>query len=372
MLPDIQMMGLGVCLFSIYLLFSREKITAGDRISILILILWSLRFLLFYYKTHLDLSQYSWVIVADQNLFFLDGVFLYWLSKSINGEALSIWRKSFHLLPFIVASTASLSLYFSLSSSDLVKLYEDVNEKLVAKTFEPRLWEWVFIISLVAINLIFLSLAIRKARQYNRSILNQFSDVGEIKAQWLEPVLIFCMLFLAIPLLLYFVNYVRPTLDVGWLGDLLLFFFSLTAVVFSAYVARQSFAPVPMVEEVEKRQLSKEREQKLQEGFQQLQAHMHATQAYLEPSLTLNKLAEQVGLSANQLSQVINTQTGGNFHDYINQFRIEAIKKALVESDEQIIVLAYTHGFNSKSTFNDVFKRITGLTPTQYRKQTKA
>ena len=87
--------------------------------------------------------------------------------------------------------------------------------------------------------------------------------------------------------------------------------------------------------------------------------------------MTLNRLAEQVQLSANQLSQVINTQAGGNFHDYVNQFRVEEVKKALVESDEQIILLAYNHGFNSKSTFNDVFKKFTGLTPTQYRKQSK-
>lgn len=372
MLPDVQMMGLGVCLFSIFLLLSRDKRSVGDHLSVWILSLWSLRFLLLYYKAQLDLSQHAWVIVADQNLFFLDGVFLFWLTKSINGEPLQVWRRLLHLLPFLIATGASLSLYFSLSSADLVDLYEDVSEELTTKTFEPQFWEWVFIVSLVLTNLVFLSLAIRKSRQYNRAILNQFSDVGEIKARWLEPVLIFCMLFLMIPLLLYFVNYLRPTLDVGWLSSLLLFFFSLTAMVFSAYAVRQSFVPAPKVEELEKRQISKEQEQKLQELFQQLQSHMHQERPYLEPSLTLNRLAEQLAISANQLSQVINTQTGGNFHDYINQFRVEGVKKALLESNEQIIVLAYSYGFNSKSTFNDVFKKLTGLTPTQYRKQTKA
>ncbi len=371
MIPDVQMMGLGICLFSIFLLLSREKKSAGDPISIAILSLWSLRFLLLYYKTHLDLTQHSWVIVADQNLFFLDGVLLYWLTKSINGEPLTIWRRLLHLLPFLLAAYSSLSIYISLTNTDLVKLYEDLSEELATKTFEPHFWEWVFIVSLVVVNLIFLGLAIRKARQYNQAILDQFSDVSKIKAPWLEPVLIICMLFLVLPLVIYFTNYLRPTLDVGWLGKLLLFFFSLTAVLFSAYLVRQSFAPTPLVKTPEKRQISSEQTEKLQNLFRQLETHMHTQRPYLEPALTLNKLAEQVELSANQLSQVINTQTGGNFHDYINRFRIAEIKQALTESDEQVIVLAYTHGFNSKSTFNDVFKRFTGVTPTQYRKQGK-
>lgn len=371
MIPDVQMMGLGICLFSIFLLVSRGERSTGDPISIAILSLWSLRFLLLYYKTHLDLNQHSWVIVADQNLFFLDGVLLYWLTKSINGEPLTIWRRILHLLPFLLATYSSLSIYISLTNTDLVKLYKDLSEELATKTFEPHFWEWVFIVSLVVVNLIFLGLAIRKARQYNRAILDQFSDVSKIKAPWLEPVLIICMLFLVLPLVIYFTNYLRPTLDVGWLGKLLLFFFSITAMVFSAYVVRQSFVSAPMQKVTPKRQITEAQDQKLRDLFRQLEAHMHSQQPYLEPNLTLNKLAEQVQLSANQLSQVINTQAGGNFHDYINQFRIDKIKKALTESNEQVIVLAYNHGFNSKSTFNDVFKKFTGLTPTQYRKQTK-
>lgn len=370
-MPDVQMMGLGVCLFSIFLLLSQEKRSAGYQISIAILSLWSLRFLLLYYKTHLDLTEHSWVIVADQNLFFLDGVLLYWLTKSINREPLTIWRRILHLLPFLLATYSSLSIYISLTNADLVKLYEDLSKELATKTFEPHFWEWVFIISLVAVNMIFLGLAIRKARQYNQAILNQFSDVGKIKAPWLEPVLIICMCFLVIPLVIYFINYLQPTLDVGWLGKLLLFFFSMTAMVFSAYVVRQSFASVPKQKVHTRRLLSEEQDQKLKSLFSSLQTHMQNHQPYLEPNLTLNRLAEQVQLSANQLSQVINTQAGGNFHDYVNQFRVEEVKKALVESDEQIILLAYNHGFNSKSTFNDVFKKFTGLTPTQYRKQSK-
>lgn len=369
---DVKMMGLGICLFSIFLLLNRDNVKVSDRFSIAILLLWSLRFLLFHFKTHLDLDRHSWVIVADQNLFFLDGVLLYWLTKSINGEELRIWKRLLHLLPFLIATTASVSLYFSMSATDLVELYDEISDELSAKTFQPHFWEWVFIITLVLVNFLFLTLAIYEARKYNRAILQEYSDVGQIKAKWLQPVLLFCMLFLVIPLLLYFINYLSPALDVGWMGSLLLLFFSITAIVFSAFAVRQSFAVLDTEKVTEKRQLSEEQQKKLAELFQQIQEYMRSFKPYLEANLTLGKLATQVNLSPNQLSQVINTQTQGNFHDFINQYRIEQVKKALEESDEQVIIVAYANGFNSKSTFNEVFKKFTGFTPTQYRKRAKA
>jgi|GEM_PF-5186022 len=365
---DIQMMGLGICLFSIFLLLSRDKVKGSDGFSIAVLVLWSLRFLLFHFKTHLDLDRYSWVIVADQNLFFLDGVLLYWLTKSINGEPLRFWKRFLHLLPFFIATTASVSLYFSISSTDLVELYDEINDELNAKTFRPHFREWVFIVALVLVNFLFLTLAIHKARDYNRAILQQYSDVGRIRAKWLQPVLLFCMLFLAIPLLLYFMNYLSPALDVGWMGRLLLLFFGITAIVFSAFAVRQSYAVLSTDKVIEKRQVSEKQQQKLKVEFQQIQEHMSRFKPYLESNLTLGKLAAQVGLSSNQLSQVINTQTQGNFHDFINHYRIEGVKKALEKSNEQVIIVAYANGFNSKSTFNEVFKKFTGFTPTQYRK----
>ena len=366
---DIQMMGLGICLFSIFLLLSRDKVKVSDGFSIAVLILWSVRFVLFYFKTHLDLDQYSWVIVADQNLFFLDGVLLYWLTKSINGEPLRLWKRLLHLLPFFIATIASVSLFFSMSSTDLVELYDEINNELNAKTFQPHLWEWVFIVALVLVNFLFLTMAIHKAREYNRAILQQYSDVGQIRAKWLQPVLLFCMLFLAIPLLLYFTNYLSPALDVGWMGRLLLLFFGITAIVFSAFAVRQSYAVLSSDKVIEKRQISEEQQQKLRAEFHQIQEHMGKFKPYLEANLSLGKLAAQVGLSPNQLSQIINTQTQGNFHDFINHYRIEGVKKALEESDEQVIIVAYANGFNSKSTFNEVFKKFTGFTPTQYRKR---
>ena len=72
------------------------------------------------------------------------------------------------------------------------------------------------------------------------------------------------------------------------------------------------------------------------------------------------------------LSQIINDSLQKNFFDFINFYRIEESKNYLSDSKYKklnILEVLYEVGFNSKSTFNKVFKEHTGLTPTEYRQQ---
>lgn len=85
----------------------------------------------------------------------------------------------------------------------------------------------------------------------------------------------------------------------------------------------------------------------------------------------LEALARLVKVSTNHVSQVINTEFGQNFHDYVNGFRIREAKALLVDParpDQSILDIALQVGFGSKSTFNAVFKKLTNQTPTQFIK----
>jgi AraC-like DNA-binding protein len=98
---------------------------------------------------------------------------------------------------------------------------------------------------------------------------------------------------------------------------------------------------------------------------------MTTTKPYLNISLRLKDLADQLGMPAYILSEVINTEFEMNFHDYINQFRIEEAKKRLVDpnfSHLTIIAIANDVGFNSKSVFNTAFKRLTNMTPSEFKR----
>lgn len=93
---------------------------------------------------------------------------------------------------------------------------------------------------------------------------------------------------------------------------------------------------------------------------------------YFDPDLTLSQLAQQSGIPIHHLSQILNTDIKQNFYNYINSLRIEEAKKMLSNPENRkltILEILYEVGFNSKSVFNSAFKKYTGMTPTNYRKE---
>ncbi|XDD45967.1 helix-turn-helix domain-containing protein [Leptospira sp. WS39.C2] len=93
---------------------------------------------------------------------------------------------------------------------------------------------------------------------------------------------------------------------------------------------------------------------------------------FCDEDLNLSKLAELVGVKSGQLSEYFHKRYGFGFYQYINQYRIEEAKRYLLEPTERTILsIADSVGFNSKSTFNRVFLEKVGVTPTDFRKQSK-
>ncbi len=99
---------------------------------------------------------------------------------------------------------------------------------------------------------------------------------------------------------------------------------------------------------------------------------MHKEKLYRESELKLETLAAKLNVAKHYVSQVINQHYGVNFFEYINLLRIEEAKQLLISNDKKsmnIIEVAYTVGYNTKNTFNAAFRRIVGVTPTEYRNQ---
>ena len=88
---------------------------------------------------------------------------------------------------------------------------------------------------------------------------------------------------------------------------------------------------------------------------------------WTDPSLDLRTLAEKTGYTYHNLSQAINQTTGLNYHAFINRYRIEEACRLLENTEMNILDIAFEAGFNSKATFNTVFKKEKACTPTQYR-----
>lgn len=106
--------------------------------------------------------------------------------------------------------------------------------------------------------------------------------------------------------------------------------------------------------------------------FEKLLSLMENEKCYRENELSLRELAEKMEISAHNLTEIINRYAEKNFYDFVNSYRVNEVISRMknTESDKlTILALALESGFNSKSSFNSVFKKHTGYTPSQYRKQ---
>lgn len=92
---------------------------------------------------------------------------------------------------------------------------------------------------------------------------------------------------------------------------------------------------------------------------------------YLDPSLSMYELANQIKIPSRQLSMLINHHLNKHFFDFVNEYRINAATELLKNPEQKkltVLEILYEVGFNSKSSFNTAFKKNTGFTPTDYRK----
>ena len=113
----------------------------------------------------------------------------------------------------------------------------------------------------------------------------------------------------------------------------------------------------------------------MDEFYERLLDCIQKDEPHLNYDLNLSELAKQVGMSNHHLSQVINQRAGQTFYDFINLHRVEYAKKLFenpeYDSKHNVIEIAYKAGFNSKASFNRVFKKHTGQTPTDFRNEAR-
>ncbi len=98
---------------------------------------------------------------------------------------------------------------------------------------------------------------------------------------------------------------------------------------------------------------------------------MENEKLFKNSELTLTQLSQTLNVHPNTLSQVINSVEQKNFYDYINFQRVEEFKKAMALPENQkftLLSLAFECGFNSKTAFNRNFRKVTGVSPSEYLK----
>jgi AraC-like DNA-binding protein len=281
---------------------------------------------------------------------------LYLLLQSMIDRQFKIRKQHFLLfLPFVVA-TIALVPYFTHSVADKllqIPLYTSGNSFLDSIYFllDRSIESWL----LFCVGLFFLQTLLLLKRgnlKYDRTI--GFAIL--YSSAWM----IWSLCFSAIILIPLPEAYSFALLAGTYLALIVFFYYFYHPEQFSA-----------LQKKVQKAKYSKSRLVGLdiKHTIDRLNDLMDTEKYYLNENLTIQLLSEPLGVHPHQLSEILNTKLNLSFSDYINTFRIERAQNLLIDSPNlSILQIAFDSGFRSKSTFNTVFLKLTGSTPSAFRK----
>jgi len=231
---------------------------------------------------------------------------------------------------------------------------------------------------------------IRLLKKHKVSIRKVFSYEEDINLNWLRILsVLLILLWIVISSLIGYVYYLEMTLPLRSLEDnirldmqgqsafvvfvLLLGFFGIKQqVIYSAPLKKKEDLGTESKQPVNNRyQKSGLKNEDSSAHLKSLLKYMAEEEPYLKGKLSLKEVAEKMNVSTNHLSQVINENLDKNFFDFVNGYRIDLVKQKMIDPSNKnytILSLAYDCGFNSKSSFNSIFKKYEGLTPTEFMK----
>lgn len=265
-----------------------------------------------------------------------------------------------HFLPFASFMAVSFPVFIHGSESTL--------GQLLSKYSGPfDIIVWLVVLAQYSFYLVHI---IKLSRKHRIEAEQELSNIEKVDISWLNT-LVCC--FIAVILMLAFLFVVSiHNLRFNWLNQSTSLLFSVTIFVLGYKGLFQetilSNAETEEIQKVTNIIVSKKTNGIDEKLVKRLQLYMENEKPFLEPELTLTSLAKQVNISRNQLSEIINCHFKCNFYDFVNKYRVEEVKKRMkINKDFTILAIAFDAGFPSKSTFNSVFKKSTGLTPSEYR-----
>lgn len=359
--------GIGICWFMLIQLWQKKDHMGQARYwAMAIQLLWIIRFAFFYAKLMDVNSVPAWLVIYDQSLLFLDGPLIWLYTRSLTEKQKFSGRVWLHFIPFAVVFGYDTYQLINFPAQ-IRQLFQDTWRAFENGETTLQGVGFVVVAGIIFFNLVYLLQSVKVARAYNKAIEEEYSTTERMTANWIIQFQRLWLVLFVVPLVLYFGNYTWPILPMITLGAIGLAAIVLLSVIFNINLIKQVYVALPQLKSSRStvHPAIPANEQKVK--VEELLAVLAKDKAYLEESLTLSDLAKSLAMKPNELTTLIKYSDYENFYDLINSFRLEEVKTELVNSDEQVIQIAYQCGFRSKSTFNKIFKEKTGLTPKEYR-----
>lgn len=266
------------------------------------------------------------------------------------------WRQSWAFAPFALLALYAIATYHRFDEEVQRQLFVSGDILSLANTrFIPLAGD--------AISLGFLGAAIGTLIAHDGRVRNWFSTIENRTLSGLRTVLSLMALVIAVHAAWTLTGHTGVGVFLS-LGHLLM----VNALVLGALTASRDTAQAAQAQRgVAGSATTPEQAETLAAADRMLrESHL-----YKDPDLTIARLARRLSVPTRQLSEAINQAGGMNFHTFVNTARIDVAKSTLkAEPHWTILDIAIECGFNSKSTFNDAFRRQTGITPSQFRANT--
>ena len=310
-----------------------------------------------------DLSEF--IPYLRLELIFGLGPSLYLYSKSVTNPEYKIQKWEYlHFLPVLLEFIYYRTSFYRLGAIELPAKSQNIYETVFI--FE----QWIGVISAT----LFMVLAIKVLFDYKKWLNNNYSNLQNKTLQWLNKPIIAFVSFWS----LWFI--IR-------LGDMYIFslayseYYSFPMIIllsvitlwigFKGYYKTQIDATGFITKNnSDHKQVSID--QDYSEIISVIKEKLEKDKLYLDQDLSITTFSSKIDISSKLVSRAINTELKINFHKFINQYRVNEFKKRLATENSNNLTLlahAFDSGFSSKSTFNDIFKKLTKLTPKEYYSQ---
>lgn len=314
---------------------------------------------------------YPFLINTSTPLIFLHGPAIWFYIKSLTTQKFRFKSKYLlHFLPFILVSILLFLNIYSLPAAEKVMLER-------TEAFRDQISFPVIIVLVAIFTQGYFIWGLLLIKNYKKRIKNYFSEIASIDLTWLKILLITSAFFYAGTSLLYIIDYVFRVFSYHGLQTIGYSYQAVFILVlgYRGYKQGNVFSSHKVSADLEPLQVKVAAEHSITDKdrifVQELIAYMEQQRPYLNPELTLGSLADKLGVAPDYLSFILNSKLNRNFFDFINHYRIDEFKRICrLEKNQNLTIMgmAWDAGFNSKPTFNRVFKKTTGVTPGEYVK----
>ena len=368
--------------FLAVLMFLKKDKMLADKIMAIWLLFMGLH-LLSYYMHVTDVSKnYPVFNVFSVNFPMLEGAFTYLYVSVITNKIQKLnWKDLIHASHYIIFTAISFYYVLSFDNLSMSEVIENIDQN-------PNLFFEVMGLFNIFLGPVYMLFCLYLLRKHKLNIENDFSYTEKIDLLWLKYVVIAMVVVWISVITVHIIGEIFITLQEGHLGDDIIYTMVTLAVFFYGFfgIKQQVIYLAPStgsskkknvsevgVEDVSGGQYQKSglKKEESEKHLEQLLLYMDEEAPYLDGKLSLKQVALKLDITTNYLSQVINENLQKNFFDFVNEYRVKVFKEKMNDQENKqftLLSIAYDCGFNSKSSFNSIFKKFTGLTPTEYQK----